>query len=187
MFSQEEAFWPPAEFPGNMSGKNHSKLLGRVVPSEEEQIVVGLPVVPGCINSPVDHCNFSKIVLCIKYRERVYSVPVIVSPVIIRIPSPIISVHIPGPVNIIIGRIVEYMIPVNMSVMVVIGLNPSVWIDMVIVVSPIIAFCRVFIPFYMGSGFRSVIIRPVIVRGTDTYWPFVMSYPPGGCLMVPGN
>ena len=44
---EEVAFGSPAESPGNVSGQYHCKLVVWVLPAEEEQVIIGFPVIPG--------------------------------------------------------------------------------------------------------------------------------------------
>ena len=66
VFSKEVSFWPPAEFPGHTSRQYYGELLVREVSAEEEQVVIGLLVVPGGINPSVYHGYLTQIVLGIK-------------------------------------------------------------------------------------------------------------------------
>lgn len=112
MLSKEVPFGSPAEFASNMSRHHYSELLGREVSAEEEQKIIGLLIMPGGVNPSIYHGYFTQVVLRIEDGDGLDSVSVVVVPAIVRIPSAIVVVHAPVPVNIIVCRIVEHVIVV---------------------------------------------------------------------------
>ena len=100
VFSKEVSFGPPAESPSHPSRQYYCELLIGEVSAEEEQVVIGLLVVPGSVNPSVYHGYLTQIVLGIKDRDGLDPVSVVIVPVILGIPSAVVMVHAPVQVDI---------------------------------------------------------------------------------------
>ena len=86
VLSQEVALGPPGELACDATGQDYGKDLVGIVSAEEEQVVVGIPVVPGGANPAVDHGHLAQVVIGVEGRDGVDPVPVAVGPAVVGIP-----------------------------------------------------------------------------------------------------
>ncbi len=70
---------------------------------------------------------------------------VIIVPAIFGVPSAVVAIHVPGPVDIAVGWIVQYMIIVRVSIMVIVKFNLFGWIGILMVMTSVITLLGVFI------------------------------------------
>jgi len=159
MFSQEVPFWSPTNSACYVSRQNDCELLVWVISSKEKEVIIGFLVVPGRIYPSVNHGYFTQIELGVKCRDGLYSISIVVSPLVMRIPSPIISVHITAPVNIPVSGIIEHIVIVYICIMMVMEFYLSGRVGVVVIVAAIVTLSGILV----HPGCRTVEV-PVIVR-----------------------
>ena len=172
MFSQEEAFRSPAESAGHTSRQYHSELLVRIISTEEKEVIIGLRIIPAGINSAIYHGYLAQVEFGLEYRDGIDPVTPVVSPGIAWIPSGIIPVHTPGPVDITVSGVVQYMIIMDVRIIVVMDFYSPGRIYIMVVISSIIPLGRVLIHpvrscIYSGPG--APVGAAGIVRRTDAH------------------
>jgi len=107
--------------------------------------------------------------------------------VVVRIPSPVVPVHIACPENLMVGGIVKHIVVMDIGVMVIARLNMPLWVYVVIVISAVVAFLRELIFLHVGPVLRSTVIRSGIIPVADTCGPGVGRSAGSCCFTVPGG